>query len=88
MPVKIATREDLEKFRVQLLNDIKQLIEPKQQVAVKPWLKASDVRKVLNISPGKLQSLRRSGKLRSSKIAGVYYYNHEDIQQLMESHHE
>lgn len=85
MPVKIATREDLENFRIQLLNDIKQLISPKQQVSVKPWLKASDVRKLLNISPGKLQTLRISGKLRSSKIGGVHYYKHEDIQQLLES---
>ncbi len=85
MPVEIATREDLEKFRVQLLNDIKQLIEPKQQVAVKQWLKASDVRRLLNISSGKLQTLRISGKLRSSKIGGVNYYKHDDIQQLLES---
>ena len=85
MAVEIITREDLQNFRLQLLNDIKQLIAPKQQPAVKQWLKASDVRRVLNISSGKLQTLRISGKLRSSKIGGVHYYKHDDIQQLLES---
>jgi len=84
MAVEIITREDLQNFRLQLLNDIRQLIAPKQQAA-KPWLKASDVRRLLGISPGKLQSLRVAGKLRSSKIGGVHYYKHEDIQQLLES---
>ena len=85
MAVEIITREDLQTFRLQLLNDIKQLIVPKQQTSVKQWLKASDVKRLLSISSGKLQTLRISGKLRSSKIGGVHYYKHEDIQQLLES---
>lgn len=85
MAVEIITKEDLQNFRIQLLGDIKQLILPKQSPAVKQWLKASDVRKFLSISSGKLQTLRISGKLRSSKIGGVHYYRHEDIQQLLES---
>lgn len=85
MAVEIITKEDLQNFRVQLLNDIRQLVAPKQPAAVKPWLKATDVRRLLGISSGKLQTLRISGKLRSSKIGGVHYYKHEDIQQLLES---
>jgi hypothetical protein len=86
MAVEIITREDLQNFRLQLLGDIKQLLALRQPPAnVKPWLKSNDVRKLLNISPGKLQTLRISGKLRSSKIGGVHYYKYEDIQQLLES---
>jgi hypothetical protein len=85
MAVEIITREDLQTFRLQLLADIKQLVAPKPQPGVKEWLKASDVRRLLGISSGKLQTLRISGKLRSSKIGGVHYYKHEDIQQLLES---
>lgn len=85
MAVEIITREDLQDFRLQLLNDIRQLITPKQSPPVKPWLKASDVRRLLGISSGKLQTLRISGKLHSSKIGGVHYYKYEDIQQLLGS---
>ena len=85
MAVEIITREDLQNFRLQLLNDIRQLLTPKQPAPVKPWLKASDVRKLLGISSGKLQTLRISGKLHSSKIGGVHYYKYEDIQQLLET---
>ena len=85
MAVEIISREDLQNFRLQLLGDIKELIAPKQSPPVKQWLKASDVKKLLSISSGKLQTLRVSGKLRSSKIGGVHYYRNEDIQQLLES---
>jgi hypothetical protein len=85
MAVEIITREDLQNFRLQLLGDIKQLLAPKQQPPQKPWLKTSDVRRMLGISAGKLQSLRIAGKLRSSKIGGVHYYKYEDIQELLES---
>jgi hypothetical protein len=85
MAVEIITREDLQNFRVQLLGDIKQLLAPKQAAPVKPWLKSNDVRKLLNISSGKLQTLRISGKLHSAKIGGVHYYKYEDIQELLES---
>ncbi|MEI9808560.1 MAG: helix-turn-helix domain-containing protein [Bacteroidota bacterium] len=37
---------------------------------VKPWLKNSEVRKLLNISTNTVQRLRIAGKLRSSKVGG------------------
>jgi hypothetical protein len=85
MAVEIITREDLQNFRLQLLNDNRQVIAPKQPPAIQPWLTASDIRRLLGISYGKLQALRVAGKLRSSKIGGVHYYKHEDIQQLLQS---
>ncbi len=51
----------------------------------KKWLKTHEVRKMLNISSGKLLTLRINGTLPYTKIGGVIYYDQEDIQQMFSS---
>jgi len=50
----------------------------------KKWLKSSEVRKLLNVSPGTLQNLRINGTLRFSKVGSIMYYKLEDINKLLE----
>ena len=85
MAVEIVTREDLQLFRVQLLNDIKELITPEGSKEEKQWLKNNEVRKLLKVSANTVQRLRIAGKLRSSKIGGIHYYRFDDVQNLLES---
>ena len=85
MGPEMLTKEDLLQFRVQLLNDLRQMLEPREARLVKPWLKNSEVRKLLNISSNTVQRLRISGKLRSSKVGGIHYYRYEDIEKLLNS---
>jgi hypothetical protein len=82
MAVQIITIEDLNEFRSQLLNDLKEIIKSKPQ-QTKQWLKSNEVRKLLNISPGTLQNLRVNGTLTFNKIGGIMYYNHADIEKLL-----
>jgi hypothetical protein len=82
MAVQIITLEDLNEFRSQLLNDLKEIIQSKPQ-QTKQWLKSNEVRKLLNISPGTLQNLRINGTLSYTKIGGIMYYNHFDIDKLL-----
>ena len=84
MPTEIITKEDLEYFRIQLLNDLKQLQISSTQKPLKEWLKGSEVRKLLNISAGTLQNLRITGKLRSTKVGGIYFYRYQDIEKLFQ----
>ena len=86
MPMEVLTKEDLEAFRIQLLNDIKNVVSCViQPVAEKPeGYKTSHVRKILGCSVNKLVSLRISRKLRTKKIGGTVYYNKDDIKQLLE----
>ncbi|HUC81937.1 MAG TPA: helix-turn-helix domain-containing protein [Flavisolibacter sp.] len=79
------TKEDLQLFRMQLLNDIRELFAPRENGVQKQWLKNSDVRQLLKISSNTVQRLRIAGKLKSSKVGGVHYYRYEDVQQLLES---
>ena len=83
MNVELITREDLREFKNELLNELKQIMQPGQGQS-KKWLKSSEVRKMLNISPGTLQNLRINGTLRFTKIGSIIYYKLEDINKVLE----
>ncbi len=83
MSAEIITHEDLELFRIKLLSDFKEVLAESKIRVQKPWLKGSEVRSFLNIGASKLQSLRISGKLSSSKVGGVHYYRYEDIEKML-----
>lgn len=86
MAVDIVTKEDLQLFRMQLLNEIKDIITILKSENLKipaEVYRTRQVKKMLNCSNGKLQSLRIAGKLRCKKIGGALYYLSEDIQKLL-----
>ena len=85
MAAEIITKEDLYEFRIELLKDLKQQFSSSIPSKPKQWLKSPEVRKMLKISPGTLQNLRINGTLRFTKIGGLIYYSHEDIEALLES---
>lgn len=82
MAIEVITREDLNEFRSLLLNDLKEIIQSKSQQH-KQWLKSTEVRKLLNISPGTLQTLRINKTLSYTKIGGIIYYDNADIDKLL-----
>jgi len=82
MNVELITKEDLRRLE-NLLNEIKQIVQPGQGQS-KKWLKSSEVRKMLNISPGTLQNLRINGTLRFTKMGSIIYYKLEDINKILE----
>ena len=83
MAIEVVTKEDLQQFRMQLINDIRQLIGSPEKTLDKQWLKNAEVKKILNISSNTVQRLRISGKLRSNKIGGIHYYRYADIEKMM-----
>lgn len=84
MAVEIITKEDLQAFRIELLNDIKLLHESKGKLEQKKWIKSPEVRKMLGISPGTLQNLRTNGTLPFTKIGSLIYYPYEDVIKVLE----
>lgn len=84
MAIAIITKEDLQQFKVELLESIENLLQGKK-TEEKLWLRTSEVRKLLNISSGTLQNLRISGTLPYSKIGGSLFYNKKDIEKLLTS---
>lgn len=88
MSVEILTREDLTKFKSELIEEFKKVMNP-QTAESKKWLKSYEVMRLLKLSPGTLQNLRINGTLPFTKIGGVIYYSYDDIQKMLEKnrHH-
>lgn len=84
MGATIITSEDLMEFKVELLEDIKVLLQQHNGTAAKKWLKSNEVRELLGISPGTLQNLRINGTLPYTKIGGVLYYDQREIMEVLE----
>ncbi|QQL50173.1 helix-turn-helix domain-containing protein [Mucilaginibacter ginkgonis] len=82
---QLITVGDLLDFKNQLLGDIKLLITDQLSRKGKKWIKAIEVRKLLNISSGKLQYLRDNGKIPYTKLGQVTYYDADKIETLMET---
>ncbi len=82
MSIEILTKEDLQSFRIQLLNDIKALLFVEHSANIE-WLRSSDIRKKLKISSGTLQNLRITGQLKPKKIGGLFLYRSSDLEKLL-----
>ncbi len=80
--MEIATKEDLEVWKQELLNGIKILLENRQTKQEEKWLKSKEVRKILNCSAGTLNSLK--DKLKWAKVNGVIYWSYNSIQEMLE----
>ncbi len=84
MPTSIITTDDLREFKMELLDDIKQLLNNQSGHTTKRWLKSPEVKEFLGISSGTLQNLRINGTLPYTKVGGVLYYDYEEIINVME----
>lgn len=69
-PSQLVTVKDLEEFRTKLMMDIKMMLEGHLNKTTKRWLKSHEVRKMLGISPGTLQTLRNNGTIPLTKMGG------------------
>ncbi|NDP20385.1 MAG: helix-turn-helix domain-containing protein [Paludibacter sp.] len=83
MPAQIITTDDLREFKIELLEEIRTIITEQKTATAKKWLKSVEVRRLLNISSGTLQTLRINSTLPYTKIGGTNYYNASDIDMLL-----
>jgi hypothetical protein len=83
MAASIITTEDLYEFKIELLQEIKKMLQSAEPNSTKKWLKSKEVIKLLNISPGTLQNLRINGTLTYTKIGGTIYYDNDDIEKCL-----
>jgi len=80
MSLQVLTVDDLEKFRLQLLSDIENLLNRKQP---KKWLRTQEVMELLGISEVTLQTLRNRGQIPFRKLGGTCYYSSEEIDEFL-----
>ncbi|PKR80699.1 DNA-binding protein [Brumimicrobium salinarum] len=82
MATTVLTTDDLREFKHELLEEIKSLIN-EEKPEPKKWLKSSQVRKMLSISSGTLQTLRVDGVIPFSRVGGSIYYAYDDIVKIL-----
>lgn len=83
MAVELITKDDLLRFKQDLFTELKQILQghnPDQ----KQWLKSYEVREMLGISRGTLQTLRTNGTLNGTRIGGLMFYSYDEITKLMQ----
>ena len=85
MAANIITTEDLMDFKLELVEEIKELFNNQSGGKSKKWLKSNQVKELLAISPGTLQNLRINGTLPYTKIGGIIYYDMEEINKILEA---
>ncbi|QDO95258.1 helix-turn-helix domain-containing protein [Formosa sediminum] len=83
MPTSIITTDDLHEFKLELLDDIKRLLNAHSKSKINSYLKSSEVMSLLQISSSTLQNLRLNGTLPHTRIGGIIYYSSEEIQAVL-----
>ncbi len=91
MPANMITTDDLREFKIELIQEITNLLAKQANGTLKRYLRSTEVMEMLRISSGTLQNLRINGTLPYSKMGGILFYDTEDIQKILRNnriHHE
>ncbi|NCD67880.1 helix-turn-helix domain-containing protein [Mucilaginibacter agri] len=81
-PDELLTKKDLERFKTELFELLKPMVEGGRLVQQK-WLRSKDVRDMLGVSHGTLMNFRISGALKFKKVGGIFFYAADDIQKML-----
>ena len=83
--LELITKADLEQFKQELFAELRRptFRAPLKKEQQKQWIKSHEVMKLLSISPGTLQNLRRNGAIKHSKIGGLMFYQYDDIEKMI-----
>ena len=81
---QLITVDDLLQFKKQLLVELVAELKSQINIVPKKWLKSHEVRRLLKISPGTLQTLKAAGIIPYSKIGGIHFFDYEEIQKILE----
>lgn len=84
MPAAIITTDDLLEFKIELFEEIREiLLEKTVEEKNKTWLRSKDVMKQLKISNGTLQNLRNNDTIPSHKVEGLIFYDAHEIDRIL-----
>ncbi|HVT87046.1 MAG TPA: helix-turn-helix domain-containing protein [Chitinophagaceae bacterium] len=82
MTVNLITKEELQLFKKELLAELTAVVNAKEAPTPK-WLKSYQVRELLGISRGTLQSLRERGTIKATLVGGLMFYEYDEIVKLL-----
>lgn len=83
---KNVTLDDLQKMKNEIVEEIVMEISKQLQtinaIPQNPMLRSSEVKRLLQCSTSKLETLTRSGALPYTKVLGTLYFKKEDVEKL------
>lgn len=80
--IVVLTKEDFDRFKEELLNEVKSLFET--NIEKKKWIRSKEVRELLGISDGTLQTLRINKTIPAYRLDSTWFYRREEIVEVME----
>ena len=81
----LITVDDLLQFKKELVQELLTALRSQSTSTPKKWLKSHEVRRLLKVSPGTLQTLKSSGILPYTKMGGVQFFDYQDIENILQS---
>ncbi len=84
-PNHLATVGDLMELRLLIAEDLSKFLQSQHQQSKKRWVKSHEIRRILRISPGTLQTLKKKGVIAFTKLGGVHYFDLEQVTKLLEN---
>jgi hypothetical protein len=82
---QLITVDDLFQFKKELVQELLTALRSQPTSTPKKWMKSHEVRKLLKVSPGTLQTLKSSGILPYTKMGGVHFFDYQDIENILQS---
>lgn len=84
MAVNILTQEDLQQFKTEFFTQLKTLLAEMPKTSQKQWLRSYEIKKMIGISSGTLQTMRNNKTIAYTKVGSLTFYAYEDVVKLME----
>lgn len=83
----IVTKDQWQEYRLEIIRRIEARLNLFERLTKysKSSLRTRHVLELLECSPGKLQYLRTTGRIRTMKLGGTIYYNKKDVFRLWRS---
>jgi hypothetical protein len=82
---QLITVDDLFQFKKELVQELLTALKSQTNSTPKKWMKSHEVRRLLKVSPGTLQTLKSSGILPYTKMGGVHFFDYQDIENILQS---
>lgn len=81
---QLVTVAHLQVFKEELIKDFKVLLKSGGRAQEKQWMKSREVRKLLDISPGTLQTMRKNRTIVFKKVGGTIYYDRNKVNAMLD----
>jgi len=82
---QVLTYEDFKEFEARILKEIEEIKKALPSISPKKWLRSSDIKELLGISHGKLQTMRNNKEIPFTVIGGTIFYSLEDVNKMLDA---